>query len=357
MNKLRAIGTTVIGAALIGATVWMVAGLLSDNRSEATVPRGAGFSVPVVTAPVAFEAEDLKLDAVGTSRAIRSVTLYPEAAGEVVAVRFEAGQPVEAGDLLVELDARDEKLALQLAEVRIADAERVLARYSRAEGTDAVPITDREAAQTTLATARIERDRAQVALDDRYIRAPFSGVVGLTDVEPGDRIDPSVAITTLDDRSSLLVSFEVPELMLNAVREGQEIEVTTWNKQGPTASGEVVELGSRIDPVTRTATARARVENPQDQLRPGMSFRVKLRIEGDAYPVVPEVALQWGADGAYVWTVQDGKAARVGADIVQRRAGRVLVEAELSEGTPIVVEGVQSMREGRQVELTDSRGS
>ncbi|MEM9301173.1 MAG: efflux RND transporter periplasmic adaptor subunit [Pseudomonadota bacterium] len=351
VDKLRTIIATAAGAGAISLALWV--GLLRDNRSEANVPRGPAPAAPVITAPVAFEAEVLRLEAVGTSRASRSVTLFPEAAGEIVAVAFEDGQFVEAGDLLLSLDSRDEKLAVELAEVRVTDAERLLDRYMQADGTGALPINDRQAAETALATARIELQRARVAYDDRFVRAPFAGYVGLTDVEPGDRIDPATTITTLDDRSALLVSFEVPELMLGAVRKGEQVDVQTWNRGGPQAAGEVVDVGSRIDPETRTIQARARVGNPEDALRPGMSFRVQLVIEGDRFPVVPEVAVQWGADGAYVWTVIDGAAQRASADVVQRLEGRVLLDLDLPEGAPIVVEGIQSMRAGRKVEASE----
>jgi RND family efflux transporter MFP subunit len=355
MDRAKAIGATALGGALVLGALWIVPGLVTENHTEARVGAPASRATPVVTRAVTLEPQQLRLEAVGTSRAIRSVTLFPEAAGEVVSVGFEAGQRVAAGDLLLALDSRDEKLALELAEVRVADAERLWRRYQRARDTDAVPINDREAAETALAAARIELQRAQVALDDRFVRAPFDGVVGLTDVETGDRIDPSVPITTLDDRSALLVDFEVPELMLGALRTGEPIEVATWDRREATASGELTELGSRIDPVTRTVAARARVTNEDDRLRPGMSFRVTLRTEGNRYPVVPEVSLQWGVDGAFVWTVAEGRAQRVGADIVQRIEGAVLIDAELDAGDPVVVEGVQSMREGREVEPTPPR--
>jgi RND family efflux transporter MFP subunit len=309
----------------------------------------------VVVNAVTFKPERVQLEAIGTSRAFRSVVIHPAAAGEVVAIHFESGQSVDAGDLLLELDARDQKLALQLAELRITDAQRLVDRYARADGSDAIPPTDVDDAQTALAEAVIERDRARVALDDRFVRAPFRGVVGLTDIDAGDRIDPTTPITTLDDRQSLLVLFEVPEVLLDTLDLGQQVEITTWTRRGPTASGELVELGSRIDPVTRTVVARARVLNPNDRLRPGMSFKVNITVTGDAYPRVPEVSVQWGADGAYVWTVRDGKAERVPAEIVQRQEGFVLIDAPLVEGDPVVVEGVQSMRDGRQIEVLDER--
>jgi RND family efflux transporter MFP subunit len=145
------------------------------------------------------------------------------------------------------------------------------------------------------------------------------------------------------------VSFEVPEAITGDLAVGDEVEIATWNSRSPTAFGEVVDIGSRIDPATRTFVARARVANEADALRPGMSFRVSLNLEGTPYPVVSETGVQWGADGAYVWSVVDGKARRVPVSVIQRQQGQVLVDGNLEEGDLIVVEGIQRMREGSDV--------
>ncbi|WP_350037440.1 efflux RND transporter periplasmic adaptor subunit [Pseudohaliea sp.] len=170
-------------------------------------------AVPAVVEPVRLEPLRLRVEAVGTARAWRSVSLYPEAAGEVVAVNFQPGDHVAQGEVLLALDSRDEKLALELAELRFADARRMLKRYTTANSSVelTVPETTIDTARTTLESARIERDRAQLALDRRFVTAPFDGHVGITDIDPGDRIEPTTEITTIDDRSLLLVSFEVPE--------------------------------------------------------------------------------------------------------------------------------------------------
>lgn len=111
----------------------------------------------------------------------------------------------------------------------------------------------------------------------------------------------------------------------------------------------MTEIGSRIDPATRTFTARARVDNASDNLRPGMSFRVSMNLEGISYPVIAETGVQWGADGAFIWRIVDGQAQRVPVTIIQRQRGQVLVDADLGEGDLIVIEGIQRMREGIEV--------
>ncbi len=342
------------------AVTVLVLGLLAaacSERGPAPTPAsGARAAVPVVVEPVRLETLRTRIEAVGTARARRSVLLYPEAAGEVVAVNFRPGDRVAQGSVLLALDSRDEKLALELAELRLADARRMLTRYTTANSSveRTVPETTIDTARTTLESARIERDRAQLALDRRFVTAPFDGYVGLTDIDPGDRIEPTTEITSIDDRGVLLVSFDVPEAFVGRVEAGDPVRIEVWSDERTRAAGTVVDIGSRVDPLSRAFTARAEVPNGNDRLRPGMSFRVQLDLTGGAFPTVPEVALQWGADGAYVWTVDNGRARRVPATLVQRQQGRVLIGAELPAGAPVVGEGVQSMREGVRVRTMDA---
>lgn len=319
-----------------------------DQAAEAVAQRDR--EVRVIVAPLELNEERTRVEAVGTSRAVQSIAIHPAVAGEVVAVNFEPGQKVEQGHVLIELDQRDEKLAVDLAQVRLKDAERLYERYQRTGDSGAVTQSALDAARTAVQAARIELDRAGIALDYRTLEAPFSGYVGITDIDPGDRVNPDTMITTLDDRSSLLVSFEVPETLIGRLTTQDDVELATWHSREPTAFGEVVDIGSRIDPLTRTFVARALVTNPGDELRPGMSFRVTMNLAGIPYPMVPETGLQWGAEGAYIWSVVDRRAHRVPVAIVQRQEGHVLVEApDLEEGDLIVIEGIQRVRDGMEV--------
>jgi RND family efflux transporter MFP subunit len=304
----------------------------------------------VLTHQVQWQSQATVVEAVGTSRALQSVTLYPEVNGEVDAVLFKTGEEVQAGQPLVRLDARDQQLAVELAAVELADAQRLYGRYKRSEGAGAVTESTLDEAKSAVDRARIALARARVNLTYRTITAPFRGHLGMTELDAGARVDPSTAVVSLDDRSKLLVTFTVPELFYGQVVPGQLLEVSTWNNGSERNQGEVIEVDSRVDPQTRSFTVRARVPNPEDRLRPGMSFRVTLQLAGDEYPLIPEVALQWGGDGAYLWAIQDGRAQRVAATIVQRLAGQILVDARLPPGSIVVTEGVQRLREGQRVE-------
>ena len=331
--------TVVLAAALAAACS-------EAPQSEPSQRRSANPEVKVIAEVLRFERERTRVEAVGTSRARLSAELHAATSGEVVSVNFEPGQFVKAGDVLVELDSREQRLALRVAELHLEDAERLYDRYTRSADSGAVLPTALDAARTAVETARVELEQASIALDDRTIEAVFDGYVGSTDVDPGDRINIDTVITTLDDRSSLFVSFDIPELFIGELSVGDEVELETWNGKAPVVAGEIVDIGSRIDPQNRTFVARARVANNDDLLRPGMSFRVRVDVLGELYAVVSEIGLQWGADGAYVWTVVNGAAAKVPVQIVQRREGRVLIDGDLANGDVVVVEGTQRMRDG-----------
>jgi RND family efflux transporter MFP subunit len=319
----------------------------SDTSQE---PRVAGSrDVPVLVEPLRFEGARTRAEAVGTSRAVLSAELYPAASGQVTSVNFEPGQFVREGDILVELDSCKEKLAVEQAALQLEDAERLYDRYRRSARSGAVVPTALDAARTAADLARVELRRARIALEDRALKAPFGGHAGSTEIDRGDRVTPETAITTLDDRSHLFVSFDIPEIFIGELTPGDDVQLETWGASLPRAAGTIVDIGSRIDIRTRTFTVRAKVDNGDDRLRPGMSFRVAVDLEGESYAVVSETGVQWGTDGAYVWSVRDGKAYREPVRIIHRREGYVLVDGDLDSGDIIVVEGVQRMRDGIDV--------
>ena len=223
-------------------------------------------------------------------------------------------------------------------------------RYRQTESSGGITRNALDDAESAVERARINLARAKVALDYRSIEAPFTGHAGLTAIDPGARVDPATPIASIDDRGALLVNFEVPELYHGQLQTGETLHVASWAAGSEARRGEIIDIDSRVNPSTRTFPVRARVDNKDDLLRPGMSFRVTLLLEAGRYPVVPEVALQWGGDGAFLWVVEEGHVRRVPATVVQRLQGRILVEAALPEGTLVVAEGIQRMREGLRVE-------
>ena len=330
------------------ATVIAFAGAACSESPDGANARGQrpAAEVRVIAEELKFEYDRARVEAVGTSEARLSADIYAPTSGEVVAVKFEPGQAVKAGEVLVELDSRKEVLALRVAELKLEDADRLYDRYQRSSDSGAVLPTTLDAARTAAETARAEVEQARIALEDRTIEAVFDGHVGSTQVDPGDRVGIDTLITTLDDRSTMFVSFAIPEAYISELRIGDQVQLETWSNKKPVGVGEIIDIGSRIDPQNRTFVARAKIPNENDALRPGMSFRVRIDLEGEQYPVISATGVHWGADGAYVWSVIDGMATRVPVNVVQRREGRVLVDGNLNPGDVIVIEGTQRMREG-----------
>lgn len=319
-------------------------------------------TVPVTVAPSTHANDTVNLDMVGSGSARHSVVIFPAVAGEVAEVAFRTGQAVRAGQVLLRLVDRQQRLAADLAAAQVDAANALADRYEATRGSGAVPESVLDEARAVLRGAKIELAQAQVAVADRVVHAPFSGIVGLSEIERGDRVTTDSPLTTLDDRRVLLVDFELPEAYLARVARGHTIAAVNPAYPARSFAGKVSEIDSRIDPLSRNVRVRAVVSNTADLLRPGMSFTVRLSMPGKTFVSVPELALQWGREGSFVWAVREGKSVQVAVRPVRRAAGRVLLDGALTHGETVVVEGVLRLREGRNVRVVgnangDTNGS
>ena len=330
--------TLVLFSALVGCT---------EEAAESRFTYSQNAGVSVVTEPAKLTDLVETLTSVGTARALQSVNVFSDTSGRVTAVNINADQYVDTGDLLLQLDDRDERLAVKLANVKLADAKRLADRYTTVNARDAnIPESQLDDARAAVDGARIALEQAEVALDRRRITAPFAGRVGLTEIDVGDRIDTNTLITTIDDRAVLLVNFSVPEVYVERVSRGTGVEVRLWDAADKAVSGEIIAVDSRIDVNSRSFIARAAIDNSADRFRPGMAFEISLAASRGAFMSVPDIAVQWGADGAYVWVAQEGVAARREVTLVKRMAGAILVDGDLVEDDQVVMEGIQSVRAG-----------
>lgn len=313
---------------------------------------GADKPANVVVQPMAFQPISVSIDTVGTAEALRSVTLFPAVADKVTEVLFKPGQFVEQDQLLLQLDARRQEIALKRAEIELADAERTLKRILDSQKKGAATQNDVDLAITQRDLASVSLQDAKTNLEDRQVRAPFAGIVGFTDVEPGDRIDTNTLITTIDDRSQLYVNFEAPESSLSMLSHDGKVVLAPWNNRDTQIDAKIAQIDSRVNVEDRTLRVRAIVDNSQDAFRPGLSFRVSLELAGEAYPIIPEAALSWGATTAHVWVDRDGKASKELVKIKQRLRGQILVEGNLNSDDSLIVEGVQRLRDGQKLQTS-----
>lgn len=337
LNRIVVIGTLVVST-----------GLLLPN-AVAQQWGGADRAAVVITQPIGFERIQRHVEAVGYAEAKRSVALYPAVNDLVLEVNFKPGQRVKKGDVLVRLDDRQQQVNLERARIQLEDAERTVKRLTTSRQQGAIAQSELDQAITARDLMKVALREAEVAYEDRQVKAPFDGIVGITDVEPGDRITTQTLITTIDQRDQLHIDFNAPEAALELLLLGAELQVRPWTNRNTTIPAEIVEVDSRINMTDRTIRVRAAVDNGQDLYRPGMSFRIGLTYYGDNFAVVPESALMWSTDGAYIWLEKEGKAHRVNVNIQQRLAGRILVEGAIQLGDTLIVEGIQSLRHGQAV--------
>lgn len=353
----------LVSAVLLGGAVavWQfpertLALLPLGRADEAAAPAGPRSSAtPVIVAPVTLAADDIVLEVVGTGRAERSVMLRSEAAGRIETLALAPNARFEAGDVLLTLDDHEEQLALSLAQTRLREAERIRERVTNLQGRGVAPDARLDEVATAAEVARLEMESARRALEERTLRAPFAGVSGLPAVEAGAWIDSGVDIATFDDRSVLLVEFDVPEAVVSRITGGMAVRARTPAVPGRSFAATVTAIDSRIDEESRTARVRVAIRNEEDLLRPGSSFTITLDLPGETYPVVPELSLLFAREGLHVWRVAGDVAERVPVRLVRRRAGAVLVEGPLEPGELVVVEGTQRLREGREVDVTGTR--
>ena len=348
MKPVRQIALLAALLAVCFVGVFLYENRAADGEDRITVRRGG--AATLIVKPLEFSVYRRELRTVGTGSALQSVMLYPASDGRIEEVLFEGGQEVEADRVLLRLDDADEQVLLESARIEKKQLERTLARYDQLRASGAVSDVAYTETQDRLQLAQLKMRQAEIALEERLVRAPFSGSIGITDLHRGDRVTTNTEIATLDDRSGIFVDFRVPEEFANLIQVGDPVTVTGWSLDDTPIEGKIGILGSRIDPATRTLAARARIANPQRRLRPGASYAVQLEITGGEYPSVPEVAVLWSRDGSYVWTVRDDMPERIFVEIVRREKGRALIDGALERGDLVVVEGVQSVRPGRKVD-------
>lgn len=343
--------------AALGTGAWFAydQGVLASalGSSEGGPQRRGGGAVGVTLAEVALVPQQTVFETVATAEAARSITLRAKAEGIIESIPLEPGARVEEGQTILTLDTLTQTLAVERAQVALSAAQTLASRF-RGAGQAMVDGTALIQAESALALAEVEVRQARQALTDRTVVAPFTGFVGMSALEIGDRVDAQDVIATLDDRSQLILDIRLPETLLAQVGIGTPVTVRPWVAKAEPIEGALIALDSRLDPVTRSIAARVRIDNRDDALRPGMSFQVRVDVTGERFPQVPEVAVQWGVDGALVWVVRDGTATRLPVAIVERQQGTVLLDAPLNPGDLVVVEGIQRMRPGAAVKVAST---
>jgi RND family efflux transporter MFP subunit len=334
------------------ASLAVMAMTVAVAPADAQRRRGGGDSTPVVaTTDVKTERINERVAAVGSGRARQQVTLTTRVAGVIAEVSFEGGQQVKSGQVLVKLNSEPEAIAVETAAAQRAQAFDTVERYKQLNE-NALSRVTRAEADTALKVADAALRRAREDLDRMTIKAPFDGVMGLTNLQTGDYLAVGNPVASIDDRSTIIIEFTVPEAVSPSIKIGMPMRASLAARPGEVHNGTVQAVGTRIDPVTRTLTVRGEIPNPDQSLIPGSTFSVSVQLAGDEAPVVPGLAIQWDRKGAYVWRLKnDATVERVDAAIISRDGDRVFIDAALKPGDKVVSEGGGLLRAGQAVKL------
>lgn len=341
-------GVAAVALGLLGLQTWR--GFAAREATPA-VPAREPRAVSVVVAHPTLKPFAHEVEAVGTVRANESVNITAKVAERITAIHFEEGQYVRKGQLLVELDSAEARAELAAAEAELSESRGQFQRSQELYHTRALSEAQLEQVKANLLASEARVAAARARLEDRMIRAPFSGRVGLRNVSLGSLVSPGEVITTLDDLSSVKLDFAVPEVFLSVLEPGLPVTATSSAYPDETFAGRVASVGTRIDPATRSVTIRAVIRNPENRLRPGLFMTVKVvRSEREAL-MVPERAIVPESARHYVFVADEGVARKREVLVGRRRPGEVEILEGLSTGDLVIVDGTLKVHDGQPVRV------
>ncbi|MBM3548131.1 MAG: efflux RND transporter periplasmic adaptor subunit [Alphaproteobacteria bacterium] len=340
----------VLSAAAAGGWYYRDAWFPGQQAKASATATPAQRAIPIEAQKVRIGPIDDTIEAVGTALANESLTVTSKIAGTVKAIRFEEGQPVKAGAILLELEDREPAADLEAAKATRDQAKAALDRASRLLTTGNAPqarVDDLEGAYRA-AAARVKVIEAR--LQDLKIVAPFSGRVGIRRVSLGSLISVGTVITTLDDVETIKLRFFVPEAAVSAIRPGATVAASGNAAAGRTFTGTIASIDTRVDATTRAVETRAEFSNKDGALKPGMFLTVKLSLNTrDGALIVPEEAVVPEGIRQYVYTVTDGKAVKTEVKLGSRLPGEVEIREGLNPNSVVVTGGIQKIRDGSLV--------
>ncbi|WP_068546014.1 efflux RND transporter periplasmic adaptor subunit [Thalassotalea crassostreae] len=310
--------------------------------------------VSVKVAAVKFAEFSDEFEALGTTTANEQVTITAQYSDIVETLSFDDGDTVKKGDILVEFAKAQEQAKVNELEANLEVSVTQLKRLKELSNQKVGSIAQTEEQQAKVRSIRAQLMSAQAVLDNLTIRAPFDGQLGFRQVSVGEFVNNGEEITILDDISVVKVDFAIPERFITTVTKGQKVSATNVAYPGKQFIGEITSIATRIDANTRTIQVRAKINNADKYLRPGMLMSILLQRNVEETLQLPESGIIPFEDRHFVFVVEDGVAKRVDVVIGRRKPGLVEVKSGVLEGTPVVIEGALKLREGSAVSIIGS---
>lgn len=339
-------------AAFVAAGVLGTEALVSWSEDSSEQESGRQATRVGIAMPEMRTIED-DVSAVGTLRPVRAVQIVPDVAGRVTEVPVSSGQQVSEGDLLIQLGDRAERAAVAEAEATLSEAEQEYRRFERLEEENAAAEARLEEARAAFLRAEAVLMRAQAALEDRAVNAPFGGTLGVIDTEKGTFLNGSETVTRLSDLSMIEVSVTLPERYFERVTPGQTLEIRTPAYPDETFEGRVTLRAPEIDLGTRSFEIRAEVDNSDGLLVGGMFANSRLVLGSSEGMAIPDDAIISEGLATYVYTVTDGTAARTDIEVGTSLGPLTEVRDGLAMDSRVVIAGWDQLSDGAPVEIDE----
>lgn len=331
----------------------LLVGLLCDSSVSAADTPAPPRAIQVRTQTPQLRALTDEVAAVGAFRADESVVLTAEIAGRIQSIQFKEGQAVQVGAPLIQINAAE---ARAVAAQSQAQAELDQLNFARLDKMHARSLIsqqqwDEARARSRQAQAAAQRDR--VLLDKTVLRAPFSGVLGLRQVSPGDYVSPGQALVNLEALDALKLDFTLPERYAGQVRADLSVQARVDAYPDRVFSGQVLAVDPRLEEQTRSVRVRARFANADHRLKPGMFARLSLALGAPRNALfVPEHALVGQGSRQSVYCVDNGVAHLIEVHLTGlHREGEAEIDSGLRADCAVVVDGQMKLRDGASVAL------
>ena len=357
----RMVFTVTILVAIVAAL-----GFVKFRQIQVAIAQSAAFQPPpeaVTTIVAARDEWPATWSAIGTIAAVQGVTVSADLPGIVERITFESGRAVEAGDVLTVLDTRQERAQLQAVE-----AQRDLAQvdFGRMQGLLNERVVSR--AEYDRATADQRQSEARVAeivaiIERKEIRAPFSGIVGIRQVDLGQYLSAGDPVVSLQSLHPIYVNFGVPQQAVGQMTLGREVRMTSGDLGGATFTGRVTALDSVVDETTRNVQVQATLPNPEGKLRPGMFVQTEVVVGANRSVIaLPASAVSYAPYGDSVFIVTDlkGPDGETYRGVRQQfvkvdgaRGDQVAVVSGVQPGDEVVTSGVFKLRNGAAVQVNN----
>lgn len=305
----------------------------------------------VEAAPIASATFTDDLEAVGTALGNEQVILSAPVTERITSLNFADGGFVRRGQVIATLAQGQESAELASAQAQSLQANQQLARIQALKNRGFATSASLDQQVALAGAARASAALARASMDDRVIRAPFDGWVGLRNVSVGAIVSAGTTIATISDLSRIKLDFTIPETRLSLLREGQPIRAVAAAWPDRPATGTIATIDPVVDPVSRAVRVRAILPNPDRSLKPGMLMTVSVLSRERTSLAAPELAVVGDGESRYVFVVQDRKAKRVKVDTGIRQNGLVEITGGLKSGQMIVTEGVVKLTDGAPVRL------